>query len=46
VSAIRSWFVQEVGADVAVMKILDGCSVQELVDDVVAQVTAELGTGS
>jgi hypothetical protein len=42
VSAIRSRFAQEVGADVTVMKILDECSVQELVDDVLAKITAEV----
>lgn len=34
---IRTWFAQEVGADVAVLKILGGPSIEELVEDVLAK---------
>lgn len=34
---IRTWFAQEIGADVAVLKILGGPSIEELVDDVVSK---------
>lgn len=37
---IRTWFAQEVGVDVAVLKILGGPSVEELVDDVVQKLCA------
>jgi hybrid polyketide synthase / nonribosomal peptide synthetase ACE1 len=52
---VRKWFAQEVGADVAVLKILGGPSIQELVDDVISKVgsslqadvgTKEAGSGS
>ena len=36
---LRGWFSHEVGADVALMKILGGSSAQELVDDVLLKVT-------
>ncbi|KAH8896313.1 putative polyketide synthase [Thozetella sp. PMI_491] len=32
---IRTWFAQEVGTDLAVLKILGGSSIQDLVDDTV-----------
>lgn len=32
---LRTWFAQEVGVDVAVLKILGGPSVKELVDEAV-----------
>jgi acyl carrier protein len=34
---IRTWFAQEIGADVAVLRILGGPSIEELVDDVVCK---------
>jgi len=39
---VRTWFAQEVGADVAVLKILGGPSIQELVDDVLSKVGPSL----
>ncbi|KAH7409928.1 putative short chain dehydrogenase/ reductase [Phaeosphaeria sp. MPI-PUGE-AT-0046c] len=34
---IRTWFAQEVGADVAVLKILGGPSIEELADEVISK---------
>jgi malonyl CoA-acyl carrier protein transacylase/SAM-dependent methyltransferase/NAD(P)-dependent dehydrogenase (short-subunit alcohol dehydrogenase family) len=42
---VRTWFAQELGADVAVLKILGGPSVHELVEDVIAKATPSLQTG-
>jgi len=39
---IRTWFAQEVGVDVAVLKILGGPSVQDLVEDTMVKLTATL----
>jgi acyl carrier protein len=39
---IRTWFAQEVGADVAVLKILGGPSIEELVEDVLSNIGASL----
>lgn len=41
---VRTWFAQEVAADVAVLKILGGPSVHELIEDVVGKVALELRT--
>lgn len=41
---IRTWFAQEVGADVAVLKILGGPSIHELVEDVMAKIVAAMET--
>ena len=42
---IRTWFAQEVGADVAVLKILGGLSIQDLVDDTMNKMAANVGEG-
>jgi hypothetical protein len=39
---IRTWFAQEVGADVAVLKILGGPSIEELVEDVLSKIATSL----
>jgi SAM-dependent methyltransferase/NAD(P)-dependent dehydrogenase (short-subunit alcohol dehydrogenase family) len=39
---IRTWFAQEVGADVAVLKILGGLSIQDLVDDTMSKIVANV----
>jgi aryl carrier-like protein len=39
---VRTWFAQEVGADVAVLKILGGPSIEELVEDVLSKIGASL----
>jgi hypothetical protein len=39
---IRTWFAQEAGADVAVLKILGGPSIEELVEDVLSKIAASL----
>ncbi|KAK4067253.1 uncharacterized protein Triagg1_7696 [Trichoderma aggressivum f. europaeum] len=41
---VRTWFAREVGADVAVLKILGGPSIQELVDDVMSKIVATMET--
>lgn len=35
---LRGWFTQEVGAEMALMKILGGSSAQDLADNVVSRV--------
>jgi aryl carrier-like protein len=42
---IRTWFAQQVGADVAVLKILGGPSIEELVDDVVSKLDLTTDSG-
>lgn len=37
---IRTWFAQEVDLDVAVLKILGGPSIQELVEDALSKVVS------
>jgi acyl carrier protein len=39
---IRTWFANEIGIDVAVLKILGGPSIYELVDDTVSKLTPSL----
>jgi hypothetical protein len=39
---IRTWFAQEVGADVAVLKILGGPSIEELTEDVLSKIGSSL----
>ena len=41
---IRTWFAQEVGADVAVLKILGGPSIQDLVEDVMIKMASVFDT--
>lgn len=41
---IRTWFAQEVGADVAVLKILGGPSIQDLVEDVMIKMALAFDT--
>jgi hypothetical protein len=38
---IRTWFAQEVGADVAVLKILGGPSIEDLVEDTIGKWTLQ-----
>jgi len=43
---MRTWFAQEVGADVAVLKILGGSSIADLVDYVMEKLGPSLQGGS
>lgn len=42
---IRTWFAQEVGLDVAVLRILGGPSIQELLEEAVQKLAATLDNG-
>jgi hybrid polyketide synthase / nonribosomal peptide synthetase ACE1 len=41
---VRTWFAQEVGIDMAVMKILGGLSVQDLVEEAVQKIVESRST--